>query len=40
MNEMAEYNPLLAPDAKEKLMNILENMIRDFNVRLQREATF
>lgn len=39
MNEMAEYNPLLAPDAKEKLMNILENMIRDFNVRLQREAT-
>ena len=39
MNEMAEYNPLLAPDAKEKLMNILEEMIRDFNVRLQREAT-
>ena len=36
---MAEYNPLLAPDAKEKLMNILEEMIRDFNVRLQREAT-
>lgn len=39
MNELTEYNPLLAPDAKEKLMNILENMIRDFNVRLQREAT-
>ena len=39
MNEMTEYNPLLAPDAKEKLMNILENMTRDFNVRLQREAT-
>ena len=38
MNEMTEYNPLLAPDAKEKLMNILDEMIRDFNVRLQREA--
>lgn len=39
MNEMTEYNPLLDPDAKGKLMNILEEMIRDFNVRLQREAT-
>ena len=39
MNEMAEYNPLLAPDTKEKLMNILDEIIRDFNVRLQREAT-
>lgn len=34
MNE----NPLLAPDAKEKLINILEEALHDFNFRLKSNA--
>lgn len=34
MNE----NPLLAPDAKEKLMNIIEEALHDFNFRVKRNA--
>lgn len=38
MNEMAEYNPLLAPDAKEKLITILEEALHDFKFRLKSNA--
>lgn len=38
MNEMSEYNPLLAPDAKEKLTNILEEALHDFKFRLKSSA--
>lgn len=34
MNE----NPLLAPEAKEKLMNIIEEALHDFNFRAKRNA--
>ena len=34
MNE----NPLLAPEAKEKLMNIIEEALHDFNFRVKRNA--
>ena len=34
MNE----NPLLAPEAKEKLMNIIEEALHDFNFRVKRNT--